>query len=229
MLGRIYVVHNRLNGKCYVGQTVQTVEARIAYHRSGSNNRGMLLHRAIQKYGQASFDIEIVEECETREELDEAEGRWIEWLNSLAPNGYNIRPGGGCHAPLAPETRAKIGAAQRGCKRSPEVCERISAGLKGRQITWGDRISAANRGRKCSPEHIAKWIAAGRAALAAHPPSRKGDANGHNKLSWDDVREIRRRLAEGATQQSLADEFGVQQAAISKIALRKTWWPDPAK
>jgi len=48
------------------------------------------------------------------------------------------------------------------------------------------------------------------------------------KLNWPQVREIRRRLAEGEKQVALAREFGVSTVAIHFIAHREHWKYDPA-
>lgn len=56
---------------------------------------------------------------------------------------------------------------------------------------------------------------------------------GHNRvhptcvLTWDDVVEIRKRLATGTSQYALADLFGTTQPNISCIALNKTWKVEP--
>lgn len=44
-------------------------------------------------YGIDNFTFEIIEECDY-EMLEERERYWIFKLNSLEPNGYNIKPGG---------------------------------------------------------------------------------------------------------------------------------------
>ena len=48
----------------------------------------------------ACFSFQIVEECDALQ-LDEKEKYWIEYYNSLAPNGYNMIPGGSNGAGLA--------------------------------------------------------------------------------------------------------------------------------
>lgn len=51
-----------------------------------------------------------------------------------------------------------------------------------------------------------------------------GEMNTNAKLTNEKVRQIRaRRAAGGVTQQALAAEYGVSQAVISAIELRKTW------
>ena len=55
-------------------------------------------------------------------------------------------------------------------------------------------------------------------------PKQKGEKNGNSKLTEDDVREIRKRYAEGGiTQQQLGLEYGRHNAKISSIINRKSW------
>ena len=55
-------------------------------------------------------------------------------------------------------------------------------------------------------------------------PKQKGEKNGNSKLTEDDVREIRKRYAEGGiTQQQLGLEYGLHNSKISSIINRKSW------
>ncbi|QDF18885.1 HNH endonuclease [Gordonia phage SCentae] len=55
-------------------------------------------------------------------------------------------------------------------------------------------------------------------------PRARGERVAQSKLTEDAVREIRRRYtAGGVSQQSLADEFGVNQTKISDVVRRRTW------
>ena len=47
----------------------------------------------MKKYGVSHFRAEIIEEC-IYDILDKRERFWIEELNTIAPNGYNLLPGG---------------------------------------------------------------------------------------------------------------------------------------
>lgn len=53
--------------------------------------------------------------------------------------------------------------------------------------------------------------------------SKQGTLNGQAKLSVDAVRRIREEYAGGTTQPSLAAKYGLTQANVSSIVLRKTW------
>lgn len=91
--GVIYCVTNSVNGKRYVGQTIQTLNARWRLHKTSGACR--LLRRAIDKYGESSFDICVLEPANSKTELDLAEIEWIFKMNTLDPSvGYNLKDGG---------------------------------------------------------------------------------------------------------------------------------------
>lgn len=50
-----------------------------------------------------------------------------------------------------------------------------------------------------------------------------GESNGQSKLTEVEVRQIKRLIAEGVTQQSISEEFGVTRSAISAINLGRLW------
>jgi group I intron endonuclease len=82
----IYKTTNLLNGKIYIGQD-----------RNNNKNylgSGKLLKKAIKKYGKDNFKKEILEECQTEEELNDREVFWISQYNSTNRDiGYNISDG----------------------------------------------------------------------------------------------------------------------------------------
>ena len=56
-----------------------------------------------------------------------------------------------------------------------------------------------------------------------NPYDRRGEKNSNAKLTEGDVARIRDLLEQGYTQQSIADLYGVHQAHVSHIKLRKGW------
>jgi hypothetical protein len=56
-----------------------------------------------------------------------------------------------------------------------------------------------------------------------HGTHRKGSDHVKSKLTEEKVKEARRRLASGETQQSVASDFGVNQATIQAVASGRTW------
>ncbi len=81
----IYKITNLINDKIYVGKQETT--------RKDYLGSGTLIKKAIKKYGRENFKKEILEYCETKEELNEREIYWIEKLNAIK-EGYNIATGG---------------------------------------------------------------------------------------------------------------------------------------
>lgn len=104
----IYKITNLTNGKIYVGQAVSHIlnhkkyrpygyEGRFRCHISeafsSKKNQSHYLNNAIRKYGANDFVVELIECCEI-ENADERETYYIKELNSLYPNGYNLKNGG---------------------------------------------------------------------------------------------------------------------------------------
>jgi group I intron endonuclease len=81
----IYKTTNLVNGKFYIGKDAKNKKSYL-----GS---GKVLKHAIQKYGKDNFKKEILETCNTLEELSEREKYWIKELKAIE-NGYNLAEGG---------------------------------------------------------------------------------------------------------------------------------------
>lgn len=85
----IYKTTNKVSGKAYVGMCANTSNYRT-YLGSGK-----LLSQAIDKYGKENFEREILEYCDTEEELRVAEMKWIKYYNAVESNTfYNLHEGG---------------------------------------------------------------------------------------------------------------------------------------
>jgi group I intron endonuclease len=83
----IYKTTNLVNGKIYIGQDKNN---NLSYLGSGK-----ILHLAFRKYGLENFNKEILEVCESIEELNEREKYWISFYDSTNRSiGYNISLGG---------------------------------------------------------------------------------------------------------------------------------------
>ena len=115
MVVGIYKITNKVNGKCYIGQS-QDIATRFREHRyllrqnKYSNKK---IQNAWNKYGEENFTFEIIEEC-MLDELDEKEMKYIKEYDSHY-NGYNNTDGGG---------------GIRGWKHSEEFKEKMSLSNK---------------------------------------------------------------------------------------------------
>ena len=84
MRGFIYKITNNVNGKVYIGQTIQTIKERFYQHcatKCSDSVLNMAIHKAIKKYGKSNFTIEVIEEVD-KDSLNDREKFWIEYYNS---------------------------------------------------------------------------------------------------------------------------------------------------
>lgn len=93
----IYKIENLINGKIYIGQSIE-IEKRWKKHLAAQDD--FLIHKAIRKYGKNNFNFTILEECDIMD-LDRKECYWINYYNTIIPNGYNMITGGSNGAGLA--------------------------------------------------------------------------------------------------------------------------------
>lgn len=93
--GRIYIIRNTVNSKVYVGQTTVSIKLRFQNHLSAArNNKDYVIGKAIRKYGQDKFYVELLEEC-LKEELNDREKYWISFFKATDSRyGYNLSIGG---------------------------------------------------------------------------------------------------------------------------------------
>ena len=135
MNGYIYLIRNNINGKIYIGQRYNT---RCKGKAVDDNywGSGILIKKAIDKYGIKNFTKEILyENIESQEKLNELEIKSIKIYNSLAKNkrGYNCAEGGqSCSYPLYGKTEEekieiykRVANSNRGQKRSQKTIENL--------------------------------------------------------------------------------------------------------
>jgi group I intron endonuclease len=105
----IYVIKNIINNKLYVGQAVTHrlnkskyryfgFEGRLKDHISEAinntkENQCKYLNNSIRKHGSDNFTVKLLETCEIKD-ADSREKYYIEFLDTLFPNGYNLTKGG---------------------------------------------------------------------------------------------------------------------------------------
>ena len=140
----IYKTINLVNGKIYIGQ------------HCGSNpnyiGSGILISKAIKKYGRENFKREILEYCDNVDHMNEREIIWIARYDSTNPLiGYNLARGGGG---LTEESIKKMSKAMRGKKHSEETKKKLSEAWKGRKVSEESKkkMSEARKGKKLSEQ-----------------------------------------------------------------------------
>lgn len=129
----VYKITNIINGKCYIGQSID-IHKRWAEHKRKNNDENTYLRKAIKKYGIYFFKFEIVVVC-SRDLLDWHEKLAIAGNAALAPAGYNLSSGGRsttwAYKP-SEETLKKRSIALTGKKRTEETKKKMSDAQKRR-------------------------------------------------------------------------------------------------
>jgi group I intron endonuclease len=186
----IYGLRNKINGKWYIGQSVDINERWKTYRRYGCK-RQIKLYAALIKYGYENFEEVLLETCQqVHWILDYREMYWIQKYQSLT-NGYNLTKGGGGSwgRVLSDETKNKIRQSKVGqvlseehkkilttCligkKQTEEHKKKRCSGLIGKHRSEETKeklriaFAGKKRGRQ-SPEVIAKRVASRKATMLA--------------------------------------------------------------
>jgi group I intron endonuclease len=173
MYGYIYKTTNLFNDKIYIGQ-----------HRASKFDpyyygSGVILSNIINKYGTHNLVCELVEECDSEDQLNKRETYWISYYNSTDYSiGYNLASGGYKTRGVKhhERTKKKISESKKGCHPnrdytdiSEETKKKISDTLKEyykshKNPRYGATLSEetkaklrqANLGKKQSEETKAK-------------------------------------------------------------------------
>ena len=154
----IYKITNKIDNKCYIGQSVN-LKSRIKSHKSmlkHNNEDNPLLRKATKKYGYENFEIEILKYCK-EEELDFYEQYYINYYKShKKENGYNIELGGNQNKHLSKEQIEKMRKTKKGKlmgkenpfygrKHTEESKKKISEAKKGNKGCLGRFMSEETR------------------------------------------------------------------------------------
>jgi|SRR5208282_1073649 len=195
----VYLIHNILNNKIYVGKAVD-IGRRWKEHVSMASNPNAHkypIHRAIKKYGKNNFVFSILQIFDDEMIALEAEKYWIQYYASNNKNfGYNITEGGegisGYHH--SPESREKMRVSQTGKIRSPQ--HRVNIGL-------------CRLGTRHTTTTIKKL---------------SGENGSRTKLTNELIKEIRALYATGNySHRTLAKMFNISKTQITNILSNKQW------
>lgn len=104
MYGYIYKITNLVNNKIYIGKhKYNTRELDPNYISSG-----VLINKAIQKYGIDNFLVELIDTSDSLEGLNIKEIFYIKKFDCYIPNGYNMTFGGDGNSNPSQQIKEKI-------------------------------------------------------------------------------------------------------------------------
>lgn len=138
----VYLRRNKVNGKCYVGQTSDFKQREYNWRclKYYYTNDHICNDRA--KYGLDNWTVEVLATTGNREDAWELEKRFINDFNALWPNGYNLDSGGVKGKKISDVSKQKMSKAKKG-KPSPmkgkhlsnEAKQKMSESKKGKNNT----------------------------------------------------------------------------------------------
>lgn len=112
----IYLIQNMVNGKTYIGQRKcpKNKTPETDYYMGS----GVYLRSAKKKWGIKNFKKSILEVCETKDEVDFLEKRYIRFYRLAGWAEYNIASGGegGSGVPMSEERKAEQSVKMKGNK-----------------------------------------------------------------------------------------------------------------
>lgn len=209
----LYAIKDTINKKVYIGQTVRPKE-RWSQHKAYAKREKPVqyIHRAMAKYGTDNFEFEVIATCCTQDDANITEKQLITRYDSCNNDrGYNVAPGGdpAWNRGLPSERQPMYGKKQsehfkqrmsevHGGKIAPHTEQwkiDMSKKMTGREITWADKISAAQ----------------------------SGDKGPHARLTWEIVNQLRREHQEGVTQKQLSQKYDLGTGHVCNIINYKIW------
>lgn len=156
------MIRNRVNGKVYVGQTVQSIQYRWGQHVRDAHRRVYPIHHAINKYGPDGFEISELARAASLADLNALESVLIaEYRANDKRFGYNVRAGGDSGGKLHPETIEKLRQIFTG-RPAPNKGKPMPSHQREEMMARFRTRGHPASGRACSAETRAKIGAANR-------------------------------------------------------------------
>lgn len=158
----VYCATNTVNGKKYIGKTVNELRFRVRAHFYDAMRPGgksdLPFHRAIRKYGREAFTWSILYVGDSNNDIIAAEIRLIAENKTASPHGYNATYGGEGTSTLTHESMEKRKESLRRSFATTDHANKISASLKGitRSKETREKMSVAAKGKIISQEQRQK-------------------------------------------------------------------------
>ena len=138
----VYKIINDVNDKVYVGRTTRNIHSRWLEHIKSANSGDMRhIYCAMRKYGVEHFSIQLIETCDTLDEMIRKEAYWCKQLNAYF-NGYNMTEAGEQNPMEAKKTKDHHDAVMR----DQEIRNKISSSMKKIRLE-SDKTTLIHKGK----------------------------------------------------------------------------------
>lgn len=203
----IYLIKHNDTGNCYVGSTNNKIRRMSEHLRFLRRDRhhSPKLQNAWNKYGENSFSVELLEECDLQVRFDR-EQSWISKLNSV----FNIVKTADGSFRLSQETKEKISLSMKGNSNNKGFKHSKVTKLLLSKLRTQFYQDNPSRGHT---ESVKSKISEGTT----------GSKNGRAILDENDVRFVRSAVIDGESVVSLAKKYGVKETTIFHVISRRTW------
>jgi len=148
----IYAIINKVNGKMYIGSSINLRKRKSTHFNNLKNNRhgNNYLQRSYNKYGKNNFILKTLLFCD-KEDLLFYEQRAIDVYNVCNDKyGYNIliTAGSRLGSKASKESKKKMSESQTGKKKSEETKKKMGESQKGKKMSIESRkkMSESHKG-----------------------------------------------------------------------------------
>lgn len=223
-MGIIYCYTNIVNGKKYIGQTVDQ-KHRKSQHKSSAFNENSSeynspLHRSFRKYGYENFEYDILaKDIDDLDILNYLQIYYIKKFNTQIPNGYNIEQGGAnAPKPKTEQHKEKLIWGQAKLTEE-EVIELRKAYQEKKSPT--EIYNEKYKDKLHYNSFLNIWTGKRYGLIM---PEVFEDKGRHTKLTEEIVKQIKiKRRDTNLSYEKLANEFGVSKGTIADIIKERTW------
>lgn len=151
----VYLLKNKINGKCYVGESINL---RKRYQNHKHNKGNQIINKSINKYKFENFEFIILKtfNITNKTVLWIYENYYIKLYNTLKYNGYNIKPWGrgNLNRNWSQETKNKISKTLK----EKEITKGKNNGMYGKKHSKSSLDKMSKNRKKISNDYIKKPI-----------------------------------------------------------------------
>lgn len=206
----VYKITNLINDKIYIGKAANHIErmkTHIIVAKGGPEKYKKsfsVIHKAIVKYGEQNFTIEIISEHETEDDALLAEFNCIKEFDSRNNKiGYNCTNGGDGISgyKFTEEQKENLRRGRTGILHSKETKKLMSEVHTG-QPFYGN-------GDPATRQKVSEMF--------------RGENGPNSKLNDQQVKKIKQLMKDGLSNRAIAKMFGVGKSAVGDIRTGRCW------